>query len=137
VAVELSLDERAGRVRVDPDRIQQVVWNLLSNAVKFTERGGRVAVRLRRQDSVLRIEVSDTGRGINPEFLPHVFERFRQGGRGGDRAQGGLGIGLSIARNLVEMHAGSIRAHSAGEDAGTTFTIVLPADRAEAAASPA
>jgi PAS domain S-box-containing protein len=121
-----SLDPRAGRVLADPDRLQQVAWNLLNNAVKFTDRGGRVDVRLERHDSVLRFEVSDTGRGISPEFLPHVFERFRQQDASTTRAVGGLGLGLAITRQLVELHGGTARAASPGEGMGSTFTVDLP-----------
>ncbi|MDB5297881.1 MAG: hybrid sensor histidine kinase/response regulator, partial [Phycisphaerales bacterium] len=126
VAVELALDERAGRVRADPDRLQQIVWNLLSNAVKFTPRGGRVSVGLRRLDGDLRITVTDTGQGISPEFLPFVFDRFRQADASTTRAVGGLGIGLAITRQLVELHGGTVRAESPGPGRGATFTVDLP-----------
>ena len=126
IELRVDLDERAGRVLCDPDRIQQVVWNLLNNAVKFTARGGRVHVSLRRLDGHLHIEVADTGRGITPEFLPHVFERFRQADASTTRAEGGLGLGLAISRQLVEMHGGVIRAASAGLGKGATFTVDLP-----------
>jgi CheY-like chemotaxis protein len=124
--------ERRGREREDgvigdPDRLQQIVWNLLSNGIKFTNRGGRVAVRLERFDSQFTIRVSDTGRGIQPEFLSHVFERFRQADSSTARPQGGLGIGLAIARHLTELHGGTISAESAGEGRGATFTVQLPA----------
>jgi CheY-like chemotaxis protein len=111
---------------VDPDRIRQVVWNLVNNAVKFTDAGGQVWVRQRRQDGVVRIEVQDTGRGIAPEFLPHVFERFRQADASTTRAVGGLGLGLAICRQLVELHGGTIRAQSPGAGGGSTFTVELP-----------
>jgi PAS domain S-box-containing protein len=126
VGVRVDLDERDDRIRVDADRIQQVVWNLVNNAVKFTDRGGRVAVRLTRSDGRLKIEVTDTGRGISPAFLPHVFERFRQADASTTRTIGGLGLGLSIAKQLVELHGGTIRAASAGEGRGATFTVELP-----------
>jgi len=113
-------------VRADPDRIQQVVWNLLSNAVKFTNERGRVSVRLTRVGHHLQIEVADNGRGIDPKFLPHVFERFRQEDASTTRVLGGLGLGLSIAKQLVELHGGTIRADSAGEGKGSTFTAQLP-----------
>ena len=127
VAVEASLGEGVGRIRVDPDRIQQVVWNLLSNAVKFTDAGGRVWVRAGRHNSgVVRIVVQDTGLGITPSFLPFVFDRFRQADASTTRAYGGLGLGLAICRQLVELHGGSIEAHSAGQGQGSTFTVDLP-----------
>ncbi len=110
----------------DSARLQQVVWNLLSNAVKFTPRGGSVEVRLERVDSRVEIAVADTGAGIAAEFLPHVFERFRQADQTTSRRHGGLGLGLSIVRHLVELHGGSVRADSAGEGAGSTFTVTLP-----------
>jgi CheY-like chemotaxis protein/anti-sigma regulatory factor (Ser/Thr protein kinase) len=116
-------------VRVDPDRIQQVVWNLLSNAVKFTPDGGRVDVTLRRQDGMVEIEVRDTGTGIRPEFLPHVFDRFRQGDATTTRRYAGVGLGLAIAKQLVELHDGTIVAHSDGEGRGATFTVYLPLER--------
>jgi PAS domain S-box-containing protein len=126
IFLALSLDERVGPVRMDPDRIQQVVWNLLNNAVKFTDRGGRVRARLERRDHNIVIEVQDTGQGISPEFLPHVFERFRQADATSTRTQGGLGLGLGISRQLVELHGGTIRAESAGLGHGTTFVVELP-----------
>jgi signal transduction histidine kinase len=132
IVVRTLFGPETGHVRGDAARLQQVVWNLLTNAIKFTPAGGVITVGIERSGEQVEITVADTGTGIPAAFLPHVFERFRQGGHGGDRSQGGLGIGLSIARNLVEMHAGSIRAHSAGENAGATFTIVLPAGRADA-----
>ena len=110
----------------DPDRLQQVIWNLLSNAIKFTPRGGRVQVSLERVSSDVEIVVSDTGRGMSPEFLPHVFERFRQADSGLTRASGGLGLGLAIVRHLVELHGGTIDAASEGEGKGATFTVRLP-----------
>jgi signal transduction histidine kinase/ActR/RegA family two-component response regulator len=110
----------------DPGRIQQVVWNLLSNAIKFTPRGGRVEVALECGDASLEISVSDTGCGIRPEFLPHLFGRFRQADPATTRHHGGLGLGLSICRHLVELHGGTVRASSAGEGQGATFTVTLP-----------
>jgi len=127
-AIQLQplLDSRAGQVSGDPSRLQQVVWNLLSNAIKFTPRGGRVEVRLARVDSHLEIAVSDTGQGISPEFLPHVFERFRQADSSSTRAYGGLGLGLAIVRHLVELHGGTVHAESPGQGQGATFTVKLP-----------
>jgi PAS domain S-box-containing protein len=110
----------------DPDRLQQIVWNLLANAVKFTAAGGRVALTVERAGDSVRLSVSDTGEGIAAEFLPHVFERFRQADMGTTRRHGGLGLGLSIVRHLVEMHGGTVRAESAGEGRGSTFTVQLP-----------
>ena len=111
----------------DADRLLQIVWNLVSNGIKFTPARGRVTVRLERFESHFEIRVIDTGRGIRPEFLSHVFERFRQADSSTSRAQGGLGIGLAIVRHLTELHGGSISVESAGEDRGATFTVQLPA----------
>ncbi|PCC68571.1 PAS domain-containing hybrid sensor histidine kinase/response regulator [Nannocystis exedens] len=110
----------------DPQRLQQVVWNLLSNAVKFTPRGGRVQVLVERRDSSVEIVVADTGKGIRPEFQPHVFERFRQADGATTRRHGGLGLGLSIVRQLVEMHGGTVGVFSEGEDRGCSFTVRIP-----------
>jgi signal transduction histidine kinase len=110
----------------DPDRLQQVMWNLVANAVKFTPKGGRVEVVLRRVRSQVEVVVSDTGQGIGTDLLPHVFERLRQGDSSTTRAHGGLGIGLSLVRHLVELHGGSVAAASPGEDRGATFTVRLP-----------
>jgi signal transduction histidine kinase/ActR/RegA family two-component response regulator len=114
----------------DPNRLQQVIWNLLSNAVKFTPKGGRVEVRLRSVEAEVEISVSDNGQGIQPEFLPHVFERFRQADSSTVRRHGGLGLGLAIVSHLVEMHGGTIDVASEGEGRGATFTVHLPASRA-------
>ena len=124
--IETVLDPDASPVSGDPERLQQVLWNLLSNAVKFTTRGGKVQVRLERVNSHVELSVSDTGIGISPEFLPHVFERFRQADAGITRERGGLGLGLSIARQLAEMHGGTIAAASSGPGQGSTFTLTLP-----------
>ena len=131
VRVELSLDRGDGRtVLADPDRIQQVVWNLLNNAVKFTDGGGRVRAFLRHADGAAEVRIADTGRGISPQFLPQVFQRFRQADATTTREHGGLGLGLSISRQLVELHGGTIRAESDGVGKGATFTMHLPlADR--------
>lgn len=110
----------------DPERLQQIVWNLLSNAIKFTPKGGRVEVMLRRVNSHVEISVTDNGDGIPPEFLPHVFDRFRQADSGPTRRSGGLGLGLAIVKNLVEMHGGAIRVQSAGIGQGATFVVELP-----------
>jgi signal transduction histidine kinase/CheY-like chemotaxis protein len=124
--VETIVDPDAAPVSGDPERLQQVLWNLLSNAVKFTNRGGKIQVRLERVNSHLEVAVSDTGIGIAPEFLPHVFERFRQADAGITRERGGLGLGLSIARQLVEMHGGTIDVFSGGLNQGTTFRVKIP-----------
>jgi signal transduction histidine kinase len=126
VRLEAHADPAAGPVSGDADRLQQVVWNLLSNAIKFTPRGGRVEVRLEAVDGQVRLQVADTGRGISAEFLPHLFERFRQAEGPAARSIGGLGLGLAIVRHLVEMHGGTVRADSAGEGRGATFTVELP-----------
>jgi CheY-like chemotaxis protein/two-component sensor histidine kinase len=126
VALLLDLDPQVGRVLGDPDRLQQIVWNLVSNAVKFTPEGGRVEVRLARAGGHAEIAVSDTGEGIAPDFLPHVFERFRQQDSSTTRRHGGLGLGLAIVRHLVELHGGRVRAESAGPGQGATFTVRLP-----------
>jgi PAS domain S-box-containing protein len=125
VRVEAAL-EPSGEVTGDADRLQQVVWNLLSNAVKFTPKGGRVFARLERSGTHVRITVSDDGQGIDPAFLPHVFERFRQADSSSVRRHGGLGLGLAIVRHLVEMHGGTVRAESDGPGKGATFTVDLP-----------
>jgi signal transduction histidine kinase len=127
VRLESILEQDPPHVLGDPDRLQQVVWNLLANAVKFTPRGGRVEVRLAHADSHVELVVSDTGAGIAPDFLPQVFERFRQAESGLTREYGGLGLGLAIARHLVEMHGGSITAASDGVGHGSTFCVRLPA----------
>jgi signal transduction histidine kinase len=121
-----SIAPRAGLISGDPQRLQQIVWNLLSNAVKFTPMGGKVEVTVDHMDSHLRLIVSDTGKGINRRFLPHVFDRFRQAETTISRSHGGLGLGLSIARHLVELHGGSIEASSEGEGMGATFTVTFP-----------
>ena len=126
--IELTLVlDPTGAVRADPNRLQQVFWNLLTNAVKFTPKAGRVSVALERVNSHLKVSVTDTGEGIDPAFLPHVFERFRQADASTSRRHGGLGLGLSIAKQLVELHGGSIHASSHGHGTGSTFTVELPA----------
>ena len=126
VRVQKVIDTAAISIPGDPVRLQQVVWNLLSNAIKFTPRGGRVQIRSERVNSHLEIVVSDTGQGIASEFLPHVFDRFRQADQKTSRQHGGMGLGLSIVRHLVEMHGGTVRANSDGEGKGATFTVMLP-----------
>ncbi|HET7339850.1 MAG TPA: PAS domain S-box protein [Methylomirabilota bacterium] len=126
VRLEARLEPMSGPVLGDPDRLQQVVWNLLSNAVKFTPAGGAVSVRLQRVANRAEVIVTDSGKGIAPEFLPHVFDRFRQADSTTTRAHGGLGLGLSIVHHLVELHGGTVSADSAGEGRGATFTVRLP-----------
>jgi signal transduction histidine kinase/ActR/RegA family two-component response regulator len=126
VRVHAVLDETVPPVSGDPDRLQQVAWNVLSNAVKFTPRGGRIHIRLEPVESHLEITVTDTGVGIRQDFLPHIFERFRQADSRPSREHGGLGLGLAIARHLIELHGGEISATSGGEGLGSTFRIKLP-----------
>jgi hypothetical protein len=120
------IDPAAGAVQGDSERLQQVVWNLLSNAVKFTPQGGRVEVRLQRRDSQAEIRVSDTGEGIQAEFLPYVFDPFRQADGSASRKHGGLGLGLAIVRQVSGLHGGTVHAHSDGPGTGATFTVRLP-----------
>ena len=126
IRLELSTDAEAALVHGDPDRLQQVLWNVLSNAVKFTPRGGRVEVWIGRVGDSLHIRVSDTGQGISRDFLPHVFERFRQQDGTSRRLHGGLGLGLAIVKELVELHGGTVHADSPGEGQGATITVALP-----------
>jgi signal transduction histidine kinase len=126
VRIVPALGEVTGVVRWDPARLQQVVCNLLSNAIKFTAPGGRVDVELAMSGDQVRISVADTGQGIKPEFLPHVFERFRQEDGSISRRHGGLGLGLAIVHHLVEMHSGTVEAQSDGEGCGARFTVYLP-----------
>jgi CheY-like chemotaxis protein len=126
IQVLTALDPRAGQIMGDPHRLGQVVWNLLSNAIKFTPRGGRINVTVERVDSSVRLSVADTGQGIAPEFLPHVFERFKQEDGKITRAHGGLGLGLAISRHIVELHGGTISVASKGEGMGAIFTVSLP-----------
>ena len=126
VRVETLLDPAAGPIAGDPGRLQQIVWNLLSNAIKFTPRGGRIQLLLQRAGSYAEIHVADTGVGIEPEFIPHLFERFRQGDASTTRKYGGLGLGLSIVKTLVELHGGTVQVTSPGTKRGTTVTVTLP-----------
>jgi PAS domain S-box-containing protein len=126
IRLQTVLDPKAGPIAGDPGRIQQIAWNLLSNAVKFTPKGGSVQLRLERVNSHVEITVSDTGIGIDPEAIPHIFERFWQSERGTTRSRGGLGLGLAIVRHLAELHGGSAHVYSDGADHGATFTIKLP-----------
>jgi PAS domain S-box-containing protein len=126
VRIQKVMDTGVLSVAGDPARLQQVVWNLLANAIKFTPKGGRIQVRLERINSHIEIAVSDTGAGIKPEFLPYVFERFRQADQKSTRQHGGLGLGLAIVRHLVELHGGTVQADSQGEGQGATFVVHLP-----------
>ncbi|WP_445638316.1 histidine kinase [Nostoc sp. DSM 114161] len=126
IEIEARLEPNVGLVSGDANRLQQVIWNLLSNAVKFTDVGGQVEIRLQRLDGFAEISVSDTGKGIHPDFLPHVFDYFRQEDGATTRKFGGLGLGLAIVRHLVELHGGSVWAESPGEGQGAIFTVRLP-----------
>ena len=126
IQVEFHLDSSAGQVMGDTERLQQVVWNLLSNAIKFTPNGGRVEVYLKQVNSNAQITVSDTGKGISADFLPYIFDRFRQADSTTTRADNGLGLGLAIVHHLVEMHSGTVYAVSEGEGQGAKFTVLLP-----------
>ncbi|HET9265128.1 MAG TPA: ATP-binding protein [Vicinamibacterales bacterium] len=127
VDLSVQIDGGVGEIQADPGRLHQVIGNLISNALKFTPAGGRIEASTRRAADTIEIRIVDTGSGIDPDFLPHVFDRFRQADSTTTRAHGGLGIGLAIARHLVELHGGTILAASEGIDKGATFTIVLPA----------
>lgn len=129
------LDPDAGPISGDPSRLQQIVWNLVSNAIKFTEKNGTIQVLLQRVNSHVEISVSDTGVGIKPEFVAHVFERFRQADASTTRRYGGLGLGLSIVKNLVELHGGTVQVRSDGEGKGTTFTLQFPLNAVHRSAS--
>ena len=126
ILLQPMLDPAAGPISGDADRLQQVVWNLLTNAVKFTPKGGKIQLKVQRINSHVEIVVSDSGVGINKEFLPYVFDRFRQADGSTTRIHGGLGLGLSIVRQLVDLHGGSVGVESKGEGKGATFTITLP-----------
>jgi signal transduction histidine kinase/ActR/RegA family two-component response regulator len=126
IRLQQVLDSRAGPVLGDFDRLQQVFRNILSNAVKFTPKGGRIQVSLERVNSHLEVSVADTGEGISPDFLPYVFDRFRQAENATTRRHGGLGLGLAIVRQIIELHGGSVKAKSAGPNQNSTFTVSLP-----------
>ncbi len=126
INLQTTLDPLARQIAGDPNRLQQIFWNLLSNAIKFTPRGGQVKVLLERVNSHLEISICDSGAGIPPEFLPYVFERFRQADSSTTRRHGGLGLGLAIVKHLVELHGGSVRVKSAGLSKGATFSIDFP-----------
>jgi len=126
IKLQKVIDPIAGAVTGDPNRLQQVVWNLLTNAIKFTPRGGNVQVVVERSNSHVELSVSDTGKGIPADFLPHVFERFSQADNSSRRRYSGLGLGLAIVKSLAELHGGSVRVKSGGEGKGTTFIVSLP-----------
>lgn len=126
INIEMQIVPSTRQVSGDPDRLQQVLWNLVSNAIKFSPRGGAVTMRICEVESNFEISVSDNGKGIAPEFLPYVFDRFRQADSSTTRVAGGLGLGLSIARQLVELHGGTVRVESDGEDLGSIFKVFLP-----------
>lgn len=126
ISLTLELDPEAARVVGDPERLQQVVWNLANNAVKFTPRGGAVELRLTRSGTHIELAVSDSGQGISSQFLPHVFDRFRQAEGSSSRRHGGLGLGLALVRHLVEAHGGTVHAESGGEGQGSRFSVLLP-----------
>lgn len=126
VTLQPVLNPDAGLIKGDASRLQQVFWNLLTNAVKFTPRGGRVQISLRRVNSSVQIEVLDNGSGIEPDFLPHVFERFSQADSSHSRIRGGLGLGLSIVKHLIELHGGTVMAHSDGQGKGSLFAVRIP-----------
>lgn len=126
ITVKTEIDHNANKINGDPNRLQQIIWNLLSNAIKFTPKHGEVRVKLACDDSMINIEVADTGTGISPEFLPHVFDRFSQADASTIRKFGGLGLGLSIVRHITEMHGGTVAVESEGEGKGATFNVKLP-----------
>lgn len=126
IRLETFFESDVNQIQADPDRLQQVFLNLFSNAVKFTPEGGQITVRINRADSNFEVEISDTGQGIKPEFLPFVFERFRQADNSYTREVGGLGLGLAIVRHLVEMHSGGVSVESEGENRGASFKVILP-----------
>ena len=137
IRIETTIDDRVQLVSGDPGRLQQVIWNLLSNAVKFTDEAGRINVRLTQVNHHVQLQVIDTGKGVNPAFLPHVFEYFRQEDGSTTRRFGGLGLGLAIARQIIELHGGNIWAESAGEGYGATFAFQLPGLKAAEVATEA
>src|SRR5262249_42639635 len=126
ISLRAVLPPEIGQITGDPTRLGQIVWNLLSNAVKFTPNGGRVEALLEREDPHICITVSDTGKGIEPEVLPYVFDRFRQADSSSARRHGGLGLGLALVKYLVELHGGTIKVSSDGGGQGATFKVVLP-----------
>jgi CheY-like chemotaxis protein/anti-sigma regulatory factor (Ser/Thr protein kinase) len=137
IAIDIDIVGFNDAFLADADRLQQVIWNLFSNAVKFTPRGGTVVLRAREVEDMAVISVTDTGEGISPEFLPNVFERFRQADSSASRRHGGLGLGLAIVKSLVEMHGGTVQVESRGIGFGATFTVTLPMNPPDAQPSPA
>jgi PAS domain S-box-containing protein len=137
IRLQAHIEGSVGPIVADPDRVQQVIWNLLSNAVKFTPDGGRVDLRVRRAGARVEIVVEDSGTGIEPELLPHVFDRFRQGDSSSTRAHGGLGLGLAIVRHIVELHGGTVGVESAGRECGSRFTVAFPVCPGTTVAPPA
>jgi signal transduction histidine kinase/ActR/RegA family two-component response regulator len=137
IQLRATIDDATGVIVADPDRVQQIVWNLLSNAIKFTPKDGTIELAAARNGDDVEIVVRDTGIGIHPDFVPYVFERFRQADVGSRRQYGGLGLGLAIVRHLVELHGGHVRAESPGEGLGTTIRLVLPARAVQRDAAPA
>jgi len=128
IQLQEELDETVGQVYGDRDRLQQIIEILLTNAIKFTpQQGGKVSVRLEQQHEAIYIQISDTGQGIPPDFLPYIFDYFRQADSSNTRKHGGLGLGLAIAQQLVNLHNGTLQAESQGEGTGASFTITLPA----------
>jgi CheY-like chemotaxis protein len=132
IALSISVEKELGTVKADKTRFHQIVWNLLTNAVKFTPRGGSIRATVACRQRLMEITVSDNGEGIDPDFLPHLFEPFRQSENPSTRVHGGLGLGLSIVRYLVEAHGGTIRASSGGRGKGAAFTFTLPLEKAHA-----
>ena len=136
ISLEAAIEGDTGTLKGDADRIQQIIWNLLSNAIKFTSKGGRVVLYVRRDERGIVISVDDSGQGIPPEFLPHVFERFKQVDGTVTRAKGGLGLGLAIVKHLAELHGGTVEARSPGLGKGSTFLAILPASGAATETGP-
>jgi two-component system CheB/CheR fusion protein len=126
ISISVTTPDEAVFVEADPVRLEQIIWNLLNNSVKFTPHGGEIAVRLDAEADQIVLRVTDTGQGVDSSFLPHIFEIFRQADSGTNRAQAGMGIGLAVVQQLVELHGGSVSAHSEGLGRGATFTIRLP-----------
>jgi CheY-like chemotaxis protein len=136
ISIDYWAERGLGAISADSARLQQIVWNLLSNAAKFTPHGGKITVRVEQDGTNARLTVKDTGQGIEPDFLPRAFDRFRQADSSTTRSFGGLGLGLAIVRHLVELHGGTVSAHSDGVNRGATFSATFPllSDRAEAVA---
>jgi signal transduction histidine kinase len=126
IQLRMETDPNVPNLFADPARLQQIVWNLLSNAIKFTSKGGTIRVEIRRGRDELRITVTDTGQGISPQFLPQLFNRFSQADASTTRSQGGLGLGLALVKQLVELHGGTVHAESAGIGKGSKFTVRFP-----------